>query len=155
MSWSYGAVHEKGLILKEQDFKSLLKLSDKVKEEYDLTDEDIDNMYGGDLQDYCYGFGMYNCFVTVCDISKLVGFNDNGEGQYDLEETIEDEIIYVMWLKKDNLLNSYSGYDEIYKEIEDNICEKFEVNINKIYEIFGKNFIEDRLGLASGFYSDR
>ena len=26
MSWSYGAVHEKGLILKEDDFKKLLKL---------------------------------------------------------------------------------------------------------------------------------
>ena len=27
MSWSYGAVHEKGLILKENDFKNLLKLN--------------------------------------------------------------------------------------------------------------------------------
>ena len=33
MSWSYGAVHEKGLILKENDFKKLLKLSNSFKED--------------------------------------------------------------------------------------------------------------------------
>lgn len=155
MSWSYGAVHEKGLILRDTDFKDLIKLNKKYMEENGLENEDIDDMFDGDLQNYAYDFGIYPVWVTIVDINKLVGFNESGEAQYDLEETIEDEIIYVMWLKKDNLLNSYSGYDEIYKEIEDNICEKFEVNINKIYEIFGKNFIEDRLGLASGFYSDR
>ena len=145
MSWSYGAVHEKGLILKEDDFKKLLKLSNSFKEDYELDNDDIDSMYGGDLQDYAYDFDMYDCYVTICDLNKLVGFASNGEAQYDNIETIEDENIFVMWLKKDNLLNSYSGYDEIVKEIENKIIEKE----------LGKNFIKDRIGLATGFFSDR
>ena len=97
MSWSYGAVHEKGLILKENDFKKLLKLSNSFKEKYELANEDIDDMYGGDLQDYVDDFGMYDCYVTVCDLNKLVGFYDNGEAQYDNIETIMiDEIMNVI-----------------------------------------------------------
>ena len=61
MSWSYGAVHEKGLILKENDFKKLLKLSNSFKEKYELDNDDIDSMYGGDLQDYAYDFDIYDC----------------------------------------------------------------------------------------------
>lgn len=155
MSWSYGAVHEKGLILKENDFKKLLKLSNSFKEKYELANEDIDDMYGGDLQDYVDDFGMYDCYVTVCDLNKLVGFYDNGEAQYDNIETIEDENIFVMWLKKDNLLNSYSGYDEIVKEIENNIVEKFGVGLEVIEKELGKDFIKDKIGLATGFFSDR
>ena len=155
MSWSYGAVHEKGLILKENDFKKLLKLSNSFKEDYELANEDIDDMYGGDLQDYAYDFEMYDCYVTVCDLNKLVGFYDNGEAQYDNIETIEDENIFVMWLKKDNLLNSYSGYDEIVKEIENNIVEKFGVGLEVIEKELGKDFIKDKIGLATGFFSDR
>ena len=96
MSWSYGAVHEKGLILKENDFKKLLKLSNSFKEKYELANEDIDDMYGGDWQDYADDFGMYDCYVTVCDLNKLVGFATNGEAQYDNIEIIEDENIFVM-----------------------------------------------------------
>ena len=155
MSWSYGAVHEKGLILKENDFKKLLKLSNSFKEKYELANEDIDDMYGGDLQDYAYDFDMYDCYVTVCDINKLVGFSTNGEAQYDNIETIEDENIFVMRKKKDNLLNSYSGYDEIVKEIENNIVEKFGVGLEVIEKELGKDFIKDRIGLATGFFSDR
>ncbi len=155
MSWSYGAVHERGLILKEQDFKELLKLSKNYLEENDLTDEEIDDMFDGDLQDIVYDFGMYPVFATVCDINKLVGFNSNGESQYDLVETIEDDNIYVLWLKKDNLLNSYKDYDEIYKEIENSIVEKFEVDIETVYKKLGKDFIKEKLGLATGFFSDR
>ena len=155
MSWSYGAVHEKGLILKENDFKNLLKLSNKFKEEYELENEDIDDMYGGDLQDYTDDFGMYSCYVTVCDINKLVGFYDNGEGQYDNIDTIEEENIFVMWLKKDNLLNSYSGYDEIVKEIENKVVEYFGIDKETIEKELGKDFIKDRIGLATGFFSDR
>lgn len=155
MSWSYGAVHEKGLILKENDFKKLLKLSNSFKEDYELANEDIDDMYGGDLQDYAYDFDMYDCYVTICDLNKLVGFASNGEAQYDSIETIEDENIFVMWLKKDNLLNSYSGYDEIVKEIENKIVEKFGVSLEVIEKELGKDFIKDRIGLATGFFSDR
>ena len=155
MSWSYGAVHEKGLILKENDFKKLLKLSNSFKEKYELENEDIDDMYGGDLQDYAYDFEMYDCYVTVCDLNKLVGFYDNGEAQYDNIGTIEDENIFVMWLKKDNLLNSYSGYDEIVKEIENKVVEKFGVSLEVIEKELGKDFIKDRIGLATGFFSDR
>ena len=155
MSWSYGAVHEKGLILKENDFKKLLKLSNSFKEKYELANEDIDDMYGGDLQDYADDFGMYDCYGTVCDLNKLVGFYDNGEAQYDNIETIEDENIFVMWLKKDNLLNSYSGYDEIVKEIENKVVEKFGVSLEVIEKELGKDFIKDRIGLATGFFSDR
>lgn len=155
MSWSYGAVHEKGLILKENDFKKLLKLSNSFKEKYELANEDIDDMYGGDLQDYAYDFDMYDCYVTICDLNKLVGFASNGEAQYDNIETIEDENVFVMWLKKDNLLNSYSGYDEIVKEIENNIVEKFGINKETIEKELGKDFIKDRIGLATGFFSDR
>ncbi len=155
MSWSYGAVHEKGLILKENDFKNLVKLNKKYLEEEELTDEDIDVMFDGDLQDIAYEFDMYPIYATVCDINKLVGFASNGEEQYDLNETVEDEELYIIWLKKANLLNSYSGYDEIYKEIENTICEKFEVDIETVYEKLGKDFIKDKLGLATGFYSDR
>ena len=155
MSWSYGAVHEKGLILKEDDFKKLLKLSNSFKEDYELDNDDIDSMYGGDLQDYADDFGMYSCYVTVCDLNKLVGFYDNGEAQYDNIETIEDENIFVMWLKKDNLLNSYSGYDEIVKEIENKIVEKFGISLEVIEKELGKDFIKDRIGLATGFFSDR
>lgn len=155
MSWSYGAVHEKGLILKENDFKKLLKLSNSFKEKYELANEDIDDMYGGDLQDYAYDFDMYDCYVTICDLNKLVGFASNGEAQYDDIETIEDENIFVMWLKKDNLLNSYSGYDEIVKEIENKIVEKFGVGLEVIEKELGKDFIKDRIGLATGFFSDR
>ena len=155
MSWSYGAVHEKGLILKENDFKKLLKLSNSFKEDYELANEDIDDMYGGDLQDYAYDFDMYDCYVTICDLNKLVGFASNGEAQYDSIETIEDENIFVMWLKKDNLLNSYSGYDEIVKEIENNIVEKFGVGLEVIEKELGKDFIKDKIGLATGFFSDR
>lgn len=155
MSWSYGAVHEKGLILKENDFKNLLKLSNSFKEKYELDNDDIDNMYGGDLQDYAYDFDMYDCYVTICDLNKLVGFASNGEAQYDSIETIEDENIFVMWLKKDNLLNSYSGYDEIVKEIENKIVEKFGVSLEVIEKELGKDFIKDRIGLATGFFSDR
>lgn len=155
MSWSYGAVHEKGLILKENDFKSLLKLSKIFKLENEVEDTEIDDMYGGDLQDYTDDFGMYSCYVTVCDINKLVGFYDNGEAQYDDIDTIEDENIFVMWLKKDNLLNSYSGYDEIVKEIENKVVEKFGISLEVIEKELGKNFIKDRIGLATGFFSDR
>lgn len=155
MSWSYGAVHEKGLILKEDDFKKLLKLSNSFKEDYELDNDDIDSMYGGDLQDYAYDFDMYDCYVTICDLNKLVGFASNGEAQYDSIETIEDENIFVMWLKKDNLLNSYSGYDEIVKEIENKIVEKFGVGLEVIEKELGKDFIKDRIGLATGFFSDR
>ena len=45
MSWSYGAIHEKGLILKENDFKNLLKLSNSFKEEYELDNDDIDDIF--------------------------------------------------------------------------------------------------------------
>lgn len=155
MSWSYGAVHEKGLILKENDFKSLLKLSKIFKLENEVEDTEIDDMYGGDLQDYTDDFGMYSCYVTVCDINKLVGFYDNGEAQYDNIETIEEENIFVMWLKKDNLLNSYSGYDEIVKEIENKVVEYFGINKETIEKKLGKDFIKDRIGLATGFFSDR
>lgn len=155
MSWSYGAVHEKGLILKEDDFKKLLKLSNSFKEKYELANEDIDDMYGGDLQDYAYDFDMYDCYVTICDLNKLVGFASNGEAQYDNIETIEDENIFVMWLKKDNLLNSYSGYDEIVKEIENKIVEKFGISLEVIEKELGKDFIKDKIGLATGFFSDR
>lgn len=155
MSWSYGAVHEKGLILKENDLKELLKLSNKFKKNNDLTDKDIEEIYGGDLQDYAYGLNVYNCYVTICDIYRLVGFNENGEGQYDNIDVVEDENIYVMWLKKDNLLNSYSGLEEIIKEIEDNIVEQLEVDIQLVYEKLGKDFITNRVGLATGFFSDR
>ena len=155
MSWSYGAVHEKGLILKEDDFKKLLKLSNSFKEKYELDNDDIDSMYGGDLQDYAYDFDMYDCYVTVCDLNKLVGFASNGEAQYDDIETIEDENIFVMWLKKDNLLNSYSGYDEIVKEIENKVVEKFGISLEVIEKELGKDFIKDRIGLATGFFSDR
>ena len=155
MSWSYGAVHEKGLILKEDDFKKLLKLSNSFKEEWELDNDDIDSMYGGDLQDYACDFDMYDCYVTICDLNKLVGFASNGEAQYDDIETIEDENIFVMWLKKDNLLNSYSGYDEIVKEIENKIVEKFGVSLEVIEKELGKDFIKDRIGLATGFFSDR
>lgn len=155
MSWSYGAVHEKGLILKENDFKKLLKLSNSFKEKYELANDDIDSMYGGDLQDYAYDFDMYDCYVTICDLNKLVGFASNGEAQYDNIETIEDENIFVMWLKKDNLLNSYSGYDEIVKEIENKIIEKFGISLEVIEKELGKDFIKDRIGLATGFFSDR
>ena len=155
MSWSYGAVHEKGLILKEDDFKKLLKLSNSFKEDYELDNDDIDSMYGGDLQDYAYDFDMYDCYVTVCDINKLVGFSTNGEAQYDNIETIEDENIFVMWLKKDNLLNGYNGYDEIIKEIENKVVEKFGVGLEVIEKELGKDFIKDRIGLATGFFSDR
>lgn len=155
MSWSYGAVHEKGLILKEDDFKKLLKLSNSFKEEWELDNDDIDDMYGGDLQDYAYDFDMYDCYVTICDLNKLVGFASNGEAQYDDIETIEDENIFVMWLKKDNLLNSYSDYDEIVKEIENKIVEKFGVGLEVIEKELGKDFIKDRIGLATGFFSDR
>ena len=62
MSWSYGAVHEKGLILKENDFKSLLKLSKIFKLENEVEDTEIDDMYGGDLQDYADDFYDYNNF---------------------------------------------------------------------------------------------
>lgn len=58
MSWSYGTIHERGLILKEQDFKELLKISKTFKEENELTDEEIDDMFEGDLQDYAYDLGM-------------------------------------------------------------------------------------------------
>ena len=68
-------------------------------------------MYGGDLKDYVDDFGMYDCYVTVCDLNKLVGFYDNGEAQYDNIETIEKKL--------------------------------------------GKDFIKDRIGLATGFFSDR
>ena len=112
-------------------------------------------MYGGDLQDYADDFGMYDCYVTVCDLNKLVGFYDNGEAQYDNIETIEDENIFVMWLKKDNLLNSYNGYDEIVKEIENKIVEKFGISLEVIEKELGKDFIKDRIGLATGFFSDR
>lgn len=155
MSWSYGAVHEKGLILKENDFKKLLKLSNSFKEKYELANEDIDDMYGGDLQDYAYDFDMYDCYVTICDLNKLVGFASNGEAQYDNIETIEDENVFVMWLKKDNLLNSYSGYDEIVKEIENKIIEKFGISLEVIEKELGKDFIKDKIGLATGFFSDR
>lgn len=155
MSWSYGAVHEKGLILKENDFKNLLKLSNSFKEKYELDNDDIDNMYGGDLQDYAYDFDMYDCYVTICDLNKLVGFATNGEAQYDNIETIEDENIFVMWLKKDNLLNSYSGYDEIVKEIENKVVEKFGISLEVIEKELGKDFIKDKVGLATGFFSDR
>lgn len=155
MSWSYGAVHEKGLILKEDDFKKLLKLSNSFKEKYELDNDDIDSMYGGDLQDYAYDFDMYDCYVTICDLNKLVGFASNGEAQYDNIETIEDENIFVMWLKKDNLLNSYSGYDEIVKEIENKIIEKFGISLEVIEKELGKDFIKDKIGLATGFFSDR
>ena len=155
MSWSYGAVHEKGLILKENDFKKLLKLSKIFKLENEVEDTEIDDMYGGDLQDYAYDLGMYNCYVTICDLNKLVGFYDNGEAQYDNIETIEDENIFVMWLKKDNLLNSYKDYDEIYKEIENSICEKFEVDIETVYVKLGKDCIKEKLGLTTGSSSDR
>ena len=155
MSWSYGAVHEKGLILKENDFKKLLKLSNSFKEKYELDNDDIDDMYGGDLQDYTDDLGMYNCYVTICDLNKLVGFYDNGEAQYDNIETIEDENIFVMWLNKDNLLNSYNGYDEIVKEIENKVVEKFGISLEIIEKELGKDFIKDRIGLATGFFSDR
>ena len=155
MSWSYGAVHEKGLILKENDFKSLLKLSKIFKLENEVEDTEIDDMYGGDLQDYTDDFGMYDCYVTVCDLNKLVGFYDNGEAQYDNIETIEDENIFVMWLKKDNLLNSYNGYDEIVKEIENKIIEKFGISLEVIEKELGKDFIKNKIGLATGFFSDR
>lgn len=155
MSWSYGAVHEKGLILKENDFKSLLKLSKIFKLENEVEDTEIDDMYGGDLQDYADDFGMYSCYVTVCDLNKLVGFYDNGEAQYDNIETIEEENIFVMWLKKDSLLNSYSGYDEIVKEIENKVVEYFGIDKETIEKKLGKDFIKDRIGLATGFFSDR
>ena len=155
MSWSYGAVHEKGLILKENDFKSLLKLSNKFKKEYELENEDIDDMCGGDLEDYAYNLNMYSCSVTICDLNKLVGFATNGEAQYDNIDTIQDENIFVMWLKKDNLLNSYSDYDEIVKEIENNVVEKFGISLEVIEKEFGKDFIKDKIGLATGFFSDR
>lgn len=155
MSWSYGAVHEKGLILKENDFKNLLKLSKIFKLENEVEDTEIDDMYGGDLQDYADDFGMYCVYVSVCDINKLVGFYDNGEAQYDNIDTIEEENIFVMWLKKDNLLNSYSGYDEIVKEIENKVVEKFGISLEIIEKELGKDFIKDRIGLATGFFSDR
>lgn len=155
MSWGYGAVHEKGLILKEQDFKELLKLSESIKKENELTDEEIDDMFGGDLQDYAYDLGMYPVYVTICDINKIVGFSQSGESNYDLVETIEDDNIYVMWLKKDNLLNSYSGLDEMIEEIEKSIEDYFEIDIETVYKKLGKSFITDRFGLATGFYSDR
>ena len=60
-----------------------------------------------------------------------------------------------MWLKKDNLLNSYSGYDEIVKEIENKIVEKFCVGLEVIEKELGKDFIKDKIGLATGFFSDR
>ena len=60
-----------------------------------------------------------------------------------------------MWLKKDNLFNSYSGYDEIVKEIENKIVEKFCVGLEVIEKELGKDFIKDKIGLATGFFSDR
>lgn len=155
MSWSYGTIHERGLILKEQDFKELLKISKTFKEENELTDEEIDDMFEGDLQDYAYDLGMYPCFATICDIDRLVGFNENGEGQYDNIDTIQDDTIYVLWLRKDNLLNCYKDYDEIIKEIENNIVTYFDISIETVYEKLGVDFIKDRLGLANGFYSER
>lgn len=155
MSWSYGAIQEKGLILREEDFKNLLKLNKKFKEEEELTDEDINEMNGGDLQNVFYDMGMYACYVTVCDLYKLIGFNENGEGQYDLIETIEDGSIYVIYLKKDNLLNSYKDYNEILEEVLNSIVDCFKIDVETLYKELGKDFITDRIGLATGFYSDR
>ena len=120
-----------------------------------MTDEEIDDMFEGDLQDYAYDLGMYPCFATICDIDRLVGFNENGEGQYDNIDTIQDDTIYVLWLRKDNLLNCYKDYDEIIKEIENSIVTYFDISIETVYEKLGVDFIKDRLGLANGFYSER
>ena len=60
-----------------------------------------------------------------------------------------------MWLKKDNLLNSYNGYDEIVKEIENKIVEKFGISLEVIEKELGKDFIKNKIGLATGFFSDR
>ena len=58
-------------------------------------------------------------------------------------------------MTQDNLLNSYSGYDEIVKEIENKVVEKFGVGLEVIEKELGKDFIKDRIGLATGFFSDR
>lgn len=155
MSWSYGAIYEKGMILTEDDFKKILKMSKVLKKDFELTNDDIDEMYGGDLMDLVFNIDMYSIYATVCDIYTLKGFNSMNEGDYDLRKTIEEENIYVIWLKKDNLLSCYSGYDEIYKEIISSIKEILGLDEEEITKELGDNFIKDRIGLVNGFYSDR
>ena len=71
MSWSYGAIYEKGMILTEDDFKKILKMSKVLKKDFELTNDDIDEMYGGDLMDLVFNIDMYSIYATVCDIYKI------------------------------------------------------------------------------------
>ena len=162
MSWTFGGYNDNGLLLDENSFKNILKCgTEKTREILGIDDEEDtieDYLSYNDLADLAYDFTGIDCsYITVGTFTKLVGVNKNGYAVFDsgVYDNFEDSMIFLFYLKKDKLFDKYNSYGEIVQEVEKFIVDEMGIDIDKLYEKFGTDYIKDRIGNFNGFYSDR
>ena len=161
MSWSFGGYNDRGLILDEESFRNLLRFgTDKTREILQLEEDETLETAICDYEltelSYCFT-GIDTAYLTVGGFGKLVGINKNGFAEYTdgVYENFEDCNVFIIYLKKDTLTKKYSCYGEIIEEVEKFVVEEMGIDIDKLREELGFDYIRDRIGNLNGFYSDR
>ena len=138
MSTSFNGINDLGFVITEEEFKKLLN----------LINEDF---YEEDLQELSCEFGFDYLYVTnatfcnIINVKETISFGN-------VINNFEDEFVYIMYLRKDNLLKKYNNFEEIIEEIKDSLLYNFNITLDDIKKEFGEDFIKNHLGLLNGYY---
>lgn len=123
-----------------------------------LDEEDsLDDFEEWDLQDISTNIGFEQWYVSQASFDRLIEidlksgkpcFNNSGLKNYDFD----DENVYIMIFRKDNLVKKYENFDEIVQEIRNDLVKNLNISIKTIEEKLGVDFIENHIGLLNGYY---
>lgn len=120
MSTKNCGVEEYGLVLNFELFKNLLL----YKENKEKLDEFLNWLEIKDIEELNY--------LGLSDIAQEIGFSvysqftgETYNSNYSIEDKIyfEDEIMFIMYLEKDNLFQKYESWNEIYMEIKETLLK--------------------------------
>lgn len=156
MSMSFGGINDYGFILNSEDFRKLLMLVNKKVLGLDEEDS-FDDFEEWDLQEISTNVGFEQWYVSQASFDRLIEidlksgfprFNNSGlKNDY-----FDDENVYIMTFRKDNLVKKYENFDEIVQEIKDDLVKNLQISIETIEKNWGVDFIENHIGLLNGYY---
>ena len=156
MSMTFGGINDYGFILNSEDFRKLIMLVDKKILGLDEEDS-LGDFEEWDLQDISTNIGFEQWYVSQASFDRLIEidlksgkpcFNNSGLKNYDFD----DENVYIMIFRKDNLVKKYENFDEIVQEIRNDLVKNLNISIKTIEEKLGADFIENHIGLLNGYY---
>lgn len=156
MSMTFGGINDYGFILNSEDFRKLLMLVNKKVLGLDEEDE-FDNFEEWDLQEISSNVGFEQWYVSQAEFERLIEIDlESGKPYFNnsglKNDYFDDENIYIMTFRKDNLVKKYENFDEIVQEIKDDLVKNLQISIETIEKNWGVDFIENHIGLLNGYY---